>query len=178
MEAIDLGLSVKWADRNLGANSVTAMGELYAWAELTPKETYNWENYKYWSFSGKYGPYKEEHFNKEIHTIKSCDDAITYKYGNPWRIPTAKEFEELLKKCKWISTRENDMPGYRIYGANGNSIFLPVCGNSCGFLNYWSATRMSSPQHAINLDPNREKPCMIYRSRFYGFCLRGVCDYE
>ena len=96
MKAIDLGLSVKWADRNLDASSPTDAGNLYAWAELTPKETFTWENYKHWSFSGKYGPYKEEHFNKEIHEIESCDDAIAYKYGKPWRIPTVDEFKELL----------------------------------------------------------------------------------
>ena len=32
MEAIDLGLSVKWADRNLGANSPDEVGTFYAWA--------------------------------------------------------------------------------------------------------------------------------------------------
>lgn len=178
MIAIDLGLSVKWADRNLNASSPTDAGELYAWAELTPKEEFTWENYKYWSFSGKYGPYKEEHFNREIHIIQPCDDAITHRYGKYWRIPSANEFEELLSKCNWTPTTENGINGYRIYGNNHNSIFLPVCSIMYGFLNYWSATRMISPQHAKNLCTYGGKPQMKYRSRYYGFCLRGVYDYE
>lgn len=56
MQAINLGLSVKWADRNFGAYSPTDAGERCAWAELTQKETYTWENYKYWVCSGKFGP--------------------------------------------------------------------------------------------------------------------------
>jgi hypothetical protein len=40
MRAIDLGLSVKWADRNLGANTPADVGDFYAWAEISPKSEY------------------------------------------------------------------------------------------------------------------------------------------
>ena len=176
MLAIDLGLSVRWSDRNMGANTPTDAGELYAWAEILPKESYTWENYLDWLESGLYGPYKETHFRRIIHKINSFDDAITIKHGVMWRIPTADEFEELITKCRWISTKENNVSGYRIYGANGNSIFLPICGDSVGFLNYWSSTRMNSPQHAKNLEAYTGKPRVVYRARFYGFCLRGVSE--
>lgn len=179
MQAIDLGLSVKWADRNIDASCPSDRGGLYAWAEITPKDKYTWENYADWLYSGKYGPYKENHFRRRIYEIQPSDDAITCKYGKPWRIPTNKEFEELITKCRWEVTRDLGVPGHRIYGVNGNSIFLPIFGGPIEILNYWSATRMvSSPQHAINLDAYNQKPRMVYRSRFYGFCLRGVCDYE
>ena len=39
-QAIDLGLSVAWADRNLGAESSTATGYMLAWGELEPKNEY------------------------------------------------------------------------------------------------------------------------------------------
>ncbi len=174
MQAIDLGLSVKWTDRNLGANSPTDVGELYAWAELTPKKEYTWKNYKHWVCSGKFGPFLEKHFSREIHSIESFDDAVTHRYGKPWRIPTATEFEELIDKCKWVKTAENGKSGFRIYGNNGNSIFLPTEGVE----HYWSATRMKEPQHARVLDIHYSKVQMFYRARFYGFNLRGVCDYE
>lgn len=176
MQAIDLGLSVKWADKNLDAKFPSDMGGLYAWAELSPKDKYTWENYLDWKSSGPYGPYKEYHFRREIHQIGYYDDAIRCKHDKPWRIPTASEFEELISKCRWIKSQENGIAGYRIYGTNGNYIFLPIYGNPVGFLNYWSSTRMSSPQHAINLDAYNGKPRMVYRARFYGFCLRGVYD--
>lgn len=173
IQAIDLGLSVKWADRNLGANLPTDKGELYAWAELSPKETYTWANYSDCLDYSSYGPFKESHFCKKIKILTPLEDAVTYKYGIPWRIPTAQEFEELITKCKWV----NANGGYRIYGLNGNSIFLPVYCTPCGLFAYWSATRMrTSPQHAKVLTIDK-KIRISYRSRFYGYYLRGVYGY-
>lgn len=169
MQAVDLGLSVKWADRNLDANFPTDTGRLYAWAESLPKSIYIWENYKYWVCSGKFGPFLERHFSKEIHSIGPEDDAITNKYGKPWRIPTATEFQELINKCRWVKTTECGKSGFKIYGSNGNSIFLPADGVE----HYWSATRMKEPQYAKVLDIHYSKVQMFYRSRFYGFNLRG-----
>lgn len=148
MQTIDLGLSVKWADRNFGAYSPTDIGEQCAWAELTPKSKYTWDNYKYWVCSGIFGPFLENHFSKEIHSIDSEDDAITNRYDKPWRIPTATEFQELINKCRWVKTSECGIHGFRIYGYNGNSIFLPTEGVE----HYWSVTRMKEPQHAKVLD--------------------------
>lgn len=44
---VDLGLSVKWATCNLGANAPEEFGDYYAWGETRPKETFTDENYKY-----------------------------------------------------------------------------------------------------------------------------------
>ena len=35
MKAINLGLSVMWGDRNLGASSPERSGSIYTWAEAT-----------------------------------------------------------------------------------------------------------------------------------------------
>lgn len=45
--AIDLGLSVLWADCNIGADRPTAYGDYFAWGEIELKDTYSWDNYKY-----------------------------------------------------------------------------------------------------------------------------------
>ena len=42
---VDLGLSVKWATCNLGANAPEEFGDYYAWGETRPKETFTDENY-------------------------------------------------------------------------------------------------------------------------------------
>lgn len=39
-EYIDLGLSVKWATHNVGANTPEECGDYYAWGETTTKSTY------------------------------------------------------------------------------------------------------------------------------------------
>ncbi len=39
-QAVDLGLSVAWADCNLGAEQPIAVGYMLAWGELEPKSDY------------------------------------------------------------------------------------------------------------------------------------------
>ena len=46
-QAIDLGLTVKWADNNIGANSPTDYGTYLAWGELEKKDRYWFDTYKY-----------------------------------------------------------------------------------------------------------------------------------
>lgn len=44
---IDLGLSVKWGSCNIGAETPEAYGNYYAWGEVSTKENYSWNGYKY-----------------------------------------------------------------------------------------------------------------------------------
>ena len=44
-EYVDLGLSVKWATCNVGANKPEDYGNYYAWGEVEPKEVYSWSTY-------------------------------------------------------------------------------------------------------------------------------------
>ena len=54
-EAVDLGLSVKWAFCNLCDTGFTSSpemsGDLYAWGETESKTTYNWNTYKWYNSS-------------------------------------------------------------------------------------------------------------------------------
>ena len=44
----DLGLSVKWADRNVGASSPEEYGEYFAWGEVKTKRYYgDYSGYKH-----------------------------------------------------------------------------------------------------------------------------------
>ena len=45
-EAVDLGLSVKWATCNVGAESPEEYGDYFAWGETTTKTEYTYENSK------------------------------------------------------------------------------------------------------------------------------------
>ena len=44
-EYVDLGLSVMWATRNIGATSSTDNGKFYAWGEIKEKNFYDWSTY-------------------------------------------------------------------------------------------------------------------------------------
>ena len=109
------------------------------------------------------------------------------KWGSPWRMPTKKEFEELLKNCDRKWTTLNGVNGYRVTGKNGNSIFLPAAGrrygtslhNAVEYGNFWS----SSPDYWE--DNNIRAWCLdfgcVYRGeewsdRSNGFSIRPVIN--
>ena len=97
IEAVDLGLSVKWATCNIGAASPTWNGQYFAWGEICPKERYNWDTYK---LKTKYSP----NFDDKTE-LEPCDDVATDFWGDEWRLPTKEEFEEL---CDFL--REQKIP--------------------------------------------------------------------
>ena len=46
---VDLGLSVMWADCNVGATSPYETGNYFAYGEIRPKDTYTNKNYKFYN---------------------------------------------------------------------------------------------------------------------------------
>lgn len=133
--AVDLGLSVKWASCNVGANSPEEYGDYFAWGEISPKEDYGY-------YSVTYGVSMPD-----ISGIPQYD-AATANWGGAWRMPTRAEQSELRSNCTWEWTTLNDVSGYRVTGSNGNSIFLPAAGHRYGTSSYdvgsggfyWSST--------------------------------------
>lgn len=157
-EAVDLGLSVKWASYNLGASRPEEHGDYYAWGEMETKSNYNWETYKWCGGSSnslvkyctdsKYGQVD----NKTVLDLE--DDIAHSKLGGEWRIPTKKEWEELQSNCSWEWTSNFNDTGVsgvilrsRIPGHTEKSVFLPVTGImddmsivSQGLGMYWLST--------------------------------------
>ncbi len=147
-EYVDLGLSVKWATCNVGASSASGYGNYYAWGETSTKSEYTQENSK------TYG--------KSLGNIagNSKYDAARANWGGTWRLPTAREIDELVNKCTWTCTSQGGHNGYKITGPNGNSIFLPAAGwrdlTSLRYAGerglYWGATPMEGyPSSAWSL---------------------------
>ena len=56
------------------------------------------------------------------------DDAAYANWGDEWRIPTKKEWEDLLNETTQTREVVNGVGGVRFTGQNGNSIFLPFAG--------------------------------------------------
>ena len=113
---VDLGLSVKWADRNIGALSSSAYGDYFAWGEIETKDEYTKSN------SVTYGVGMDDISGNADY------DAATANWGSKWRMPTENEFEELEEKCSWVWTSRNGFNGCLVTGPNANSIFLPAAG--------------------------------------------------
>lgn len=136
-EAIDLGLpsGTLWASYNVGATKPEEYGDYYAWGETTPKNEYNWSNYKYCNGSQntltKYctqSTYGYNGFTDNLTILLPEDDAATANWGAPWHMPTDEQLQELTDKCTRVWTTRNNVNGTLVIGPNGNSIFLPAAG--------------------------------------------------
>ena len=151
-EYVDLGLSVKWAAMNVGANKVSEYGGHYAWGETGNKDDYTWSTYKHGTSADDLSKYS---YTDHGIALQAADDAAHMNWGGAWRMPTGTEWEELCSKCNctWEWTSAEETPGYRVTskkaGYTDKSIFLPAAGyyrgcsvegaGSSGY--YWSSTR-------------------------------------
>lgn len=136
VEAVDLGLSVKWASCNIGATKPEEFGDYFAWGEVSPKKEYSVEN----SLT----------YAKDLEDISGDPqyDAATANWGGDWRIPTLAEYKELREKCSWKWIELNGVKGMRAKGPNGNTIFFPAAGAIKGsssiytgpYGKYWTST--------------------------------------
>ena len=140
-EAVDLGLSVKWATCNVGAEKPEDFGGYYAWGETETKTNYAVTNYKFWlsgieTSDARYSKYnKNEKFgtvdNKTV--LDPEDDVASVKWGGSWRMPTKEEFTELIENCTWVWISRNGVNGYKVTsnktGYTDSSIFIPATGS-------------------------------------------------
>lgn len=187
-ECVDLGLSVKWATCNIGANQPEEFGDYFAWGETETKETYNWSVYIWcngshdsltkYNTSGSYGSVD----NKTV--LDGVDDAAKSRLGGQWRMPTDAEWTELRTKCTWTWTTQNDVNGYIVTSnINGNSIFLPAAGyriytylsgaGTDGY--YWSSSLDTEhPYYARNIYFNSGGVYRYGNYRFNGYYVRPV----
>lgn len=179
-EYVDLGLSVKWATCNLGAYLPEEPGDYFAFGETAPGQ----------------------HFDSELYTppcmeiAGSVRDMARANWGEPWRLPSKEEFQELIDRCEWRCINKEPCSGYIVTSkVNGNSIFLPAAGykwwapfdgcesaedftpqlenfGSAG--NYWSSA--ANGCHACALIFEAAEVCLSETGGDSGFSVRPVKD--
>ena len=124
---VDLGLSVMWAETNIGADTHDDYGDFFAWGETEPKTQYTWKSYKLCEGnSGTLTKYNNNAHNGTVDNktvLDPEDDAAHVNWGGSWRMPTSKEVDELIKQCTWLGLSPG---GFIVKGPNGCSIFLPA----------------------------------------------------
>ena len=140
--AVDLGLSVKWANANLGASSPQDYGGYYQWAgtEDVSDKSINlyWDYCPYHTGSSyefgwtKYNTKSRYGTVDNMTKFGASDDAATVNLGGEWRMPTHAEWKELLNNCRWTWTTLGGVKGYKVQsmmtGYTDKWIFLPAAG--------------------------------------------------
>ncbi len=127
LDYVDLGLSVKWAKANVGADSPEKSGRYYSWSETATKSSYWRENYSYCNNNAN--QYIFVYNNPLSNICGSTYDVATKVMGSEWRMPTRDEAIELIYSCTWTKTQLNGVDGMMATGPNGRQIFFPDCGH-------------------------------------------------
>ena len=140
-EYVDLGLpsGLKWATHNVGAAAPHESGDYFAWGEINTKAEFTEMN------CTSYG------LNMQDIAGDSQYDAARANWGATWKVPSKKDFEELMNECTWEWMVINGKGCKKVTGPNGNYIILPITGYQYGtsfymedFGYYWTSTPIST----------------------------------
>ncbi len=186
IEAVDLGLSVKWANMNVGAKTPSGFGSYFAWGETKTKQFFSWNTYT-WSKGDSPSLTKYSTLDRRTQLALS-DDAARANMGGDWRMPTVDEYDELIDNCKWEWTNKDGVNGYKVTSKkNGNSIFLPITGfrfygdvqfRAINGIYWTSSLYTANPYKAWCLEFNFSDVKVHYgdltSNRFSGRCIRAV----
>jgi len=175
-KSVDLGLSVKWGDRNVGATTVNEVGSYFAWGETETKTSFLQSTYKWTkeTIEDITDPYVD--LGSTISGTEN--DAATKRWGGQWRMPTRAEMTELLENCTKTWKMKDGVYGYEFSreGYEG-TIFFPAAGykagetvygmdgdKSCGY--YWTATQHSQRKEwAIDIEVTKDPDTAAATSR-------------
>lgn len=203
VEAVDLGLSVLWANANIGAYDIFDKGEYYAWGESSPKSSYTLDNYFDYYIEVKEGGYVHRGyrtFTKAGQSLVGTEyDTAHNLLGDGWRMPTSDEYNELINKCsvrhQWkkdkngnaLKDENGNLTDYvEVVGSNGKKIIFPYTGYKSaddydrGDGYYWTANmphRGSDKEYALAacLGNYTRGPMSINpKDKGYGLCIRAV----
>jgi len=120
--------------------------------------------------------------------LEADDDAVTMKLGHEYRMPMAKDFDELIYNTvqKWVENY-NNIKGLNgmlfVSKINGNTLFFPAAGyfnnmsecvNTKSECNIWSAEFTCYSEAAKYLKINSGRANVDTAGRQFGFSIRGV----
>ena len=165
---VDLGLSVCWANVNLGAESSYADGDYYRWGA-----TRTYRN-------------ATDEYIKNVDILpESGRDVAANILGAGYRMPTKAEMQELLDNCDKVYTTVNGQNGWRFTskkaGYTNKSIFVALGGyyeserirNYNYFSRYWLSNYDNGYGSSYGSD-NNGKPYIRSDYKSYGYLIRPV----
>lgn len=119
-DAVDLGLpsGLLWGAENIGAKNVLDYGSKYVWASTKELNSGN--------FYPEFGQNDLLTTKEEFETIKFDKDVVKKQRGLFWKTPSVEDYRELINECKWEFVNQYGIEGWKIIGANGNFIYIPL----------------------------------------------------
>lgn len=152
---VDLGLpsGTLWADRNVGARNVGDEGLYFRWGATRGFTSAQAEDSTFvenapQEYNAKYEPYWG---NSGILTLRPEDDAATQNMGSQWRMPTARDWDELTQNTDLVRESSYPYPCYLRSKINGNRLSFPLAGR-------YFEPNLGSP------NPDRGKVAFIWSS--------------
>lgn len=182
---VDLGLpsGTLWATCNVGAETPESAGYCFAWGETSPKNTFNWNNYKYchngdYNQLTKYCSNMAEGYNgytDNLTTLQPEDDAASVNWGAGWRTPNEEECLELINYTTSEEITRNNVKGWLVTGPNGNNIFMPSVYNGGSRGRCWSNS-LCDGSNSVYSDYFTPLGNNVFsEERCCGFPVRPVC---
>ena len=165
-EFVDLGVSVKWAKRNVGARTETEYGGLFGFGDVTGTN-----------------PSIDPAEYASADTYKTASDIANIAFGGKATLPKADDFEELFRSCTTEWTEQNGVAGYKVTGKNGNSIFLPAAGkrvastvSSAGEQGYYltGTINAANKEFAVDYEFNATTNARSTRAVYEALAVRPV----
>lgn len=197
---IDLGLDdgTQWSCCNVGANVPEEYGDYFAWGEISSKDYYYWDTYKWCEGSDndfdmhnwpegnnrltKYNYDSNYGIVDNKYELDLEDDAAYMNSNGNWQMPSSKQLAHLLNNSIEEEITFNGVVGSRFASMkNGSYIFLPYSGEKqydwCSLLNYefkyW--TRTLAPNSEFKgLHAQAMGSASCYYPRYYGLAVRPV----
>lgn len=175
---IDMGLpsGVQWANCNVGAESLVDEGLFFSWGNVVGHAMGGEYDFTQSVYDTTPGAAVETDLSLER-------DAARAYLGDPWRMPSADECQELIENCTTIWTTMNGVNGMLFTSnVNGNTLFFPAAGyyngtslisrGSTGFI--WSS-KYSNARNAYRLRFDNLGVVNVQTTgRFYGYPVRAV----
>jgi hypothetical protein len=177
---VDLALpsGLLWCEHNVGASTPYEHGLYFSWGNVEGHS----EGSGYDFSDAVYAQTPGAALTGNI-AVGNTYDMARHNMGEPCRLPTSGEFQELYNNCDTEWTDEDNVAGRRFTSRiNGNSIFFPASGYYIGTSldgrgasgGYWSSAWYSETNARLLYFGSSNVHPQNYYGRRYGFTVRAV----
>lgn len=194
-EYVEIG-GIKWATKNVGAQSITDTGLYFQWGDpqgyTTSQAAQKTFSNNYYKFAKEEATVMTKYNDDGLSELEATDDMATVNMGNDWKTPTQADYITLINAtdATWTNDYQNSgVAGLILTDKNDSSkvLFFPAGGYyDSGGLNYagdnvfcWSSTVSDDSGFVAAFCLQALSGSVYYENaayRYNGLPLRGVVN--